>query len=148
MFCAEFVGMAMICLHTKLHTPSPSSSLVIARIPKTEYRIHAAAMLSFYIVHKRPSNNSCIFFEDLFACIILIVTQTLLPPHKFVRPPCCYYWLQEIINFAVGISYRNTIFVPNFVKIGLLAQQFIGTRAQAAWWSHTATFSVSGGELR
>jgi hypothetical protein len=24
------------------------------------------------------------------------VTVVFLPPQKFVRPPCCYYWLQEI----------------------------------------------------
>jgi len=47
----EFVGMDIICLHTKFHMPSTPDSLVITIKMKTKYRLHAATML-FYILHK------------------------------------------------------------------------------------------------
>jgi len=33
--------------------------------PKAKYRLHAAAMLLFYILQNNYLTKSCIFFEDL-----------------------------------------------------------------------------------
>jgi hypothetical protein len=53
MFHTEFVGVVMICLHTKFHMPDNCSSLLIITIkPKTKHRLHEAAM-SFYILQKK-----------------------------------------------------------------------------------------------
>jgi hypothetical protein len=42
------------------------------------------------------------------------------PPHKLVRPPCSYYWLQEIKKREFVVVSNGTIFIPDFIKICLL----------------------------
>jgi hypothetical protein len=34
-----------------------------------------------------------------------------LPPHKFLRPPFCYYGLQGIKNYEVRVAFSSIIFV-------------------------------------
>lgn len=43
----------------------------------------------------------------------------LFPPQKFVYPPYCYYRLQEIKMYTVGVIMNGTPFT-NFVKISEL----------------------------
>jgi hypothetical protein len=38
------------------------------------------------------------------------LTLAPLPPHKFVRSLCCYYWLEEIIKCVVGVVYNGLKF--------------------------------------
>jgi hypothetical protein len=52
LFHAWFVDIFMIYLHTRLHTLSSNTSLVITINQKVKHRFHAAMML-FYILQKK-----------------------------------------------------------------------------------------------
>jgi hypothetical protein len=81
-FHTDFVGVYIIHLHIIFHMPCSNDSLVIAIRPKARYRFHAAAIL-FFIVRK---NHIC--FLKICYQTVDQVTLMLLPPYKFMCPPC------------------------------------------------------------
>lgn len=50
----------------------------------------------------------------------------LFPPHKFVHLPCCYYPLQDVTKYKVGLSSNDIAFIQNFMKIVQLVQNLKG----------------------
>jgi hypothetical protein len=85
-------------LNMKFQMPSSNNSLVIAIKTKgrCKYRFHAAAMLVFYILREQKfyKQRLHIFQRSLTTLLFKTLYQVALvslPPHKFVRPPCCYY---------------------------------------------------------
>jgi hypothetical protein len=40
-----------------------------------------------------------------------------LPLYKFLRPPCCYYRLQEIKKYEFGVATNGILPMPDFIKI-------------------------------
>jgi hypothetical protein len=120
MFVTESVATFMTNLHTKLHKRISYGSLVVGIKSETKHKLRAAAVLLFRF------NKSCIFFRRSIIMYdfttINKVALVWLPPHKFMHPPCCYYWLQEIRIYEVGMASSGILFVPKFVKIGPLMQ--------------------------
>jgi hypothetical protein len=48
----------------------------------------------------------------------------MLPPHKFSRPSCCYWLLQEIIKYGIVLAFNGITFIPSFVKIAHLIKKY------------------------
>jgi hypothetical protein len=109
----EFLNMFMNRLRTKFHMPSSNGSLAVAIKPKTKHRVHAAAM--FFSILQKQNLTEVSYFRRLQD---FITSGSNAPCTKFVRPPCCYYWLWEIQNYAVDVSSDSITFISNFVKIG------------------------------
>jgi hypothetical protein len=56
--------------------------------------IHAATMLSFYSIQRISITKFCTFWKSvtMYHCMVLLqVALVLIPPYKYVRPPCWYY---------------------------------------------------------
>jgi len=70
--------------------PNSNDSLIIAMEQETNYRFHSAAM--FFVVQRDYLNKSCITMQDLLLYTISLVA----PPHKFVRPPCCFTYCRKL----------------------------------------------------
>jgi hypothetical protein len=90
----ELLGMFMIYLHTKFHTPISTESLAIAMKHKTKERFRTPTMLSFYILHKYTSTNVVYFrtpvisFQDLNLAALATLSR-----YKYANPPYYYYRL-------------------------------------------------------
>jgi hypothetical protein len=54
------------------------------------------------------------------------VTLVSLPPHKFARPQCQYYWTQEIKKYISERCdlYRLVTFLSFFIKWGSQAEKY------------------------
>jgi hypothetical protein len=70
-FHAKFVGMLMICFHTKFHILSSNCPLIFAFKQKRKYRVGAAVMLLFYTQQKKVAY----FLQDL-------ITHNIRTPHQ------------------------------------------------------------------
>jgi hypothetical protein len=56
------------------------------------------------------------------------------PPHSLVEAACCSYWLQEIINYNVGMDSSDVTFIQIFVNhMSAVSKVEMGTHA------HTCT---------
>jgi hypothetical protein len=53
---------------------------------------------------------------------------------NFAGVPCLFYWLWVNKKYNVNVS-SNSMFLPSFVKIGLLT----GSYPQTVWWSNPPT---------
>jgi hypothetical protein len=60
------------------------------------------------------------YFTSLYGPTVSLVSN---PPHKFVRPPCWYYWLYEIRNYDFRVGPNGITPIRNAIQIrpGVLA---------------------------
>lgn len=84
LFCTEFIGVLMTCLHIRFHTSGFSCSLVIIK-PKAKYwyRFHAAAML-FYIMQKKYPVRKAAYFVKICYCASFQDPKLSFPPQVSV----------------------------------------------------------------
>jgi hypothetical protein len=94
----------------------PLYVFVTAIKPRAKCTFHVAAILSTCNWHE-----ICIFFRDVFWTLYEEALVSL-PPHKFVRSSCWYYWLKEI-KYSCGATS-----LPHFMKIRLVVLEL--TRAE------------------
>jgi hypothetical protein len=62
----------------------------------------------------------CIFRKSItmYHCMALLqVALVSIPPHKFVCPPCLYYWSQEIVKHDFRVVPNGITSRPNFIQI-------------------------------
>jgi len=78
--------MVMFDLGSKFLTHSYTASLIITMEPRTKCRIHAAAMLFFYILEKNCLDKGFIFFEVLLLYLICFKKKAL----TVLRGPLAY----------------------------------------------------------
>jgi hypothetical protein len=83
---------------------------------------HAAAIFLFCTVKRITLTN--VVYSAKICCHTSSQTLVPLPPYKFVRPPCLYYWLQEIKRYDFRIVSIVINFVPNFDKIHPAVPEF------------------------
>jgi hypothetical protein len=63
---------------------------------------------------------SCIFRTSftIHHCMALLqVAPVSTPLHKFVRPPCWYYRLEEIVKYNLRVVPNCITSIPNFIQI-------------------------------
>jgi hypothetical protein len=96
--------MFMDCHSTKFQMPISIGSLVIVIKTKAKNRFHEAAILLFQILrtklHEQKFQNFRRYVTIHHFPTFYYVALGSLPPHKFVRPPCCYYRLYEIRRYV------------------------------------------------
>jgi hypothetical protein len=67
------------------------------------------------------------YFRPITIHNFSIVYQIALvsrPRHKFVRPPYCYYWMQEVQKEEDGVASSRIKFIQNCITIGQLSRTF------------------------
>jgi hypothetical protein len=80
---------------------------------------HATTML-FYTVQRITFPKFCIFQKFITVhhhMALLQVALVSIPPHKFIRPPCWYYQLQEIVKYDFWVVPNGITSIPNFIQI-------------------------------
>jgi hypothetical protein len=77
----------------------------------------------YFTLYKELQNQSFVFFWKsitLHHCITLLqVALMLIPPKKFVRLPCWYYWWYEIVKYDFRVVPNGITSIPNSIQIHL-----------------------------
>jgi hypothetical protein len=75
----------------------------------------------YFTFYKELLFESVLFFRKSFtihhSMALLQVALMLIPPHKFVRPPCCYYLLHKIEKYNFRLVPNGITLMPNFIQI-------------------------------
>jgi hypothetical protein len=77
-------------------------------------------MLLFYTMQRITPPKFYIFRKSItihHCTALLQVALVSIPPHKFVRPPCWYYQLREIVKYDFRVVPNGITVMPNFTQI-------------------------------
>jgi hypothetical protein len=77
-----------------------------------------------YVVILHYTKNYCtkvLYFPEIYNhksfYVQLQVALVSLPPHKFVRPPCWYFWMYEIEEYDFTVAPNGMTPILNFIQI-------------------------------
>jgi hypothetical protein len=61
---------------------------------------------------------------------LLYVALVLIPPHKFVHPPCWYHQLYDLEMYNFRVNSNGITYLPNFIQICPVVLKFNGAKIQ------------------
>lgn len=139
-YLTTIVGMLIICLHIRFHTPHSNGPLLWPQCRQNANFHSVFVLLLFHILQKTYLNKHCIFFKNIyyhtsFEDLILSGASVATTSHKSVYMPFQCHWRWEIQKCKIGVAFNGITFIPNLMKFGQLVQYLK--------WDHTERMVIS-----